>query len=42
VSGVNLPSTFVPTVFSIGATLQRGGLTYALAPFTVNWPSNAP
>jgi hypothetical protein len=37
-SGVNVPSTFAPAVFAIGATLQRGGLTYSLPPFTVTWP----
>ena len=37
-SGDNVPGTFVPAVFAIGATLQRGGVTYSLAPFTVTWP----
>jgi len=41
-SGTNLPGTFAPAVFAIGATLQRGGLTYALAPFPVTWPRTGP
>jgi len=41
-SGINVPSTFVPAVFAIGASLQRGGLSYSLPPFSVSWPRSRP